>query len=151
LELFRDIAEVHLQRLAENARLVEFPAQRDIFRENDVAKEVYLIVSGRVSLVICRPKIGCRQLMEVGEGELLGWSSLVGRHRLSDTAHTLTPTKTLAFDGQQVISMCKELPDFGFQLMHRVAQVLEHRLNATRLQLLEMCGVHLPDVQVETD
>ncbi len=151
LEFFSGIAEQYLERLAEIAQPVEFPAHCEIFREHDKAKHVYVIVTGRVSLVICQPKVGCRQLMEVGAGELVGWSPLVGRNRLSDTAWTLAPTKSLALEGSEVLALCQQVPEFGFQFMQRASQVLAERLNATRLQLFEMSGSQLPNIQIESD
>jgi len=151
LEFFHGIEVERLEELAKIARLVEFPANSNIFRENDTAKDMYLIISGQVSLVICQPNVGCRQLMEVGDGELIGWSPLVARPRLSDTAKTLTPTKVIAFDGEQALAFCSEDPQFGFEFMSRVAQVLAQRLSATRVKLLEMSGFQLPDVQLESD
>ena len=104
-----------------------------------------------VSLVICAPGVGCRQLMRVGKGELVGWSPLVGQSRLSDTARTLSPTEAIAIDGQQILDLCTEHPEFGFAFMHRAAQTLASRLAATRLQLLTMSGIQLPEVQIDTD
>lgn len=151
VEFFHGIADQHLEKLAKIARLAEFPANTNIFRENDSAKDMYLIISGQVSLVICQPNVGCRQLMEVGAGELIGWSPLVARPRLSDTARTLTPTQVIAFDGEQALAFCSEDPRFGFEFMSRVARVLAERLSATRMKLLEMSGFQLPDVQLESD
>jgi len=151
VEFFRDIADKHLGKLAGIGRAVDYPAHSIIFREHDAAKDVFVIVSGRVSLIICTPKVGCRELMEVGEGALIGWSPLVGRDRLSDTARTLEPTKTIAIDGEGVLALCRQEPQFGFEFMHRATMVLAQRLSATRLQLLEMGGSQLPDVQIESD
>lgn len=151
VKFFHDITDDHLERLADIAKFVEFPARKEIFHEHDKAKDVFVIVSGQVSLVICEPKVGCRQLMEVGAGELVGWSPLVGRPRLSDTARTLTPTKALVIDGERALALCSEDTEFGFEFMHRTAMALAQRLSATRLQLLEMSGFQLPDVQIESD
>lgn len=151
LEFFRGIAQEHLQRVAAISRTVEFPAQHDIFREDEPAQDVFFVISGRVSLAVCTPHRGCRQLMEVGPGELIGWSPLVGRALLSDTAHTLSPTVAIAIDGQRILKLCAEDPQFGFDFMHRAAQTLALRLNATRLQLLEIGGAHFPRVQLESD
>lgn len=151
LEFFRGIADEDLQRLASISRRVDFAAHHDIFREYEPAKEVYMITRGKVSLVICAPNVGCRQLMEVGPGELMGWSSLVGQSRLSDTARTLTASEAIAIDGERLLALCTEEPRFGFEFMHRVAQTLTKRLNATRLQLLSMGGLQLPEVQIESD
>ena len=101
-----------------------------------------MIVSGHVSLVSCDPDVGCRELMTVTDGELIGWSPLLGRLLLSDSARTMTATKALAIDGQQVLDLCRDDPEFGFEFMHRTAQVLAERLDATRLQHLRMSGHH---------
>jgi len=151
VEFFHGIGDKHLAKLAKIAKLVEFPANTNIFREHDTAKEMYLIISGQVSLIICERRVGCRQLMEVGDGELIGWSPLVSRPRLSDTARTLTATKAIAFDGEQALEFCRQDPQFGFEFICRVAQVLSQRLSATRMKLLEMSGFQLPDVRLESD
>jgi CRP-like cAMP-binding protein len=151
MKFFEGIAPDHLQRLAAIARVVEFPARHDIFREDDPAREVYLITRGHVSLVICAPGVGCRQLMDVSDGELIGWSPLVGHSRLSDTARTLTPTSAIAMQGAQILELCTQYPEFGYDFMHRTAEALAARLIATRLQLLKMSGFDLPEVQIESD
>jgi len=89
--------------------------------------------------------------MEVSDGELVGWSPLVGRSRLSDTARTLTPIKAVAMDGEQILAPCAKDPRFGFEFMHRAAQTLASRLSATRIQLLKMGGEHLPQARIESD
>jgi CRP-like cAMP-binding protein len=151
IEFFRGIADEHLERFAKISQPVEFPLHSYIFREKDRAKNVYLIVSGRVSLIICDPDVGCRELMTVSDGDLIGWSPLLGRKLLSDTARTMTATKAFAIDGEQVLALCREDPQFGFEFMHRAAQVLAERLSATRLQHLRMSGRQLPNVQIESD
>ena len=89
--------------------------------------------------------------MEVGAGELIGWSPLVGRLRLSDTAHTVTATSAIAVNGERLLALCDEHPQFGYAFMRRATQVLAGRLSATRLQLLKMTGNVLPAVQIESD
>ena len=117
MEFFHGIADEYLERLAAISKVVEFPARQEIFREHEPAKDVYFIVSGRVSLIICEPPVGCRQLVEVDEGELIGWSPLVGRSRLSDTAWTLTPTKAVAVEGKRILELSAADPQFGFEFM----------------------------------
>lgn len=151
LELFAAIATEQLKPLAEIARYVEFPAHVELFHENEVGQDVFVVIRGELSLYICAPGVGCRQLTVAGPGELVGWSPLVGRHRLSDTARTLVPTAAIAFRGADMLALCRKDPEFGFAFMSRVAQTLAERLSATRIQLLEMSGMHLPRVQIESD
>lgn len=151
LEFFHDIDDEDLKRLAEIARVLEFPADSEMFHEYDTARDVFAIVSGQVSIVIFTPKYGWRELVQVGAGELIGWSPLVGRDRLFDTAKAVAPTKALAFDGQKLLALCRENSAFGFEFMHRAAKVLAQRLGATHSQLREITGVKLPSEQPESD
>lgn len=150
---FRDVPEGDLTKLAEICRQVDLPARTVVFEEYERAKDVYLVLSGEISLVICEPKDSCRQIAVVGDGDLLGWSPLVGRPRLSDTAVTLTPVMALVFDGHELLEFCRANPSLGFEFMRETASAMAKRLSGTRLQLLEMCGHHFPEfsMQPETD
>src|SRR5215212_4370522 len=150
-QFFREFDAEHLKQLAGICRAVDFPARATIFEEHAPAKEVYVILSGQISLAICDEKKSCRQIASVGEGDLMGWSPLVGRPRLYDTARTVTAVEALEFDGGALMQFCESNPSFGFKFMHRIACTLAGRLSSTRLQLLELCGVHLPEFQLESD
>ncbi len=151
VQFFHDVGDEHLERLATIARPVEFPAHTEIFQEHNKSDDAYIIINGQLSLVIRQPTTGPHQLMQVGDGELIGWSPLVGRHRMSISARTISPVRALAINAAAAIDLCREDPEFGFEFMHRVAMVLAERLTATRLQLLKHCGGQLPEVQIESD
>jgi len=148
---FRGFADEHLKSLSEICELQEFPARSTVFEEYERARKVYIILSGEISLAICEPDEVCRQVAAVHAGDLMGWSPLVGRARLYDTARSLTRVRALVFDGDTLMDFCAKNPVFGFRFMHRVACTLAERLSGTRLQLLEMSGVHLPEFPIESD
>jgi CRP-like cAMP-binding protein len=147
---FGGFDEGHLTELAKLCREVDFPAGHTVFEEYEPAKSVYVILSGEISLAICDAKKACRQIASVRDGDLLGWSPLVGRSRLYDTARTMTPVKALEFDGSQLMMYCESNPSFGFKFMHRAACTLAQRLSGARQQLW-LSGGHLPEYQVESD
>ena len=151
VELFQGVADDILQEIASQAKIVEFQAGDQIFRENDRADNVYALIQGAVSLVICRPNVGCRQLVTLGAGELLGWSPLVNRERLSATAEVREPARVIEIPGKHIAQVCRDNPAFFGEFMQRVAQIVSDRLNATRLQLLELSGIHLPESAIESD
>jgi CRP-like cAMP-binding protein len=148
---FREIDDEHLQKLAEICREVDFPARHTIFEEYEPAKAVYVILGGKLSLALCDSKKSCRQIASIRVGDLIGWSPLVGRTRLYDTARTVTPVSALEFDGGVLMQFCASNPLFGFKFMHRVACTLAERLSSTRLQLFELGGVRLTEFQLESD
>lgn len=151
IAFFQDFPEKHLKTLVGISREETHPARVTIFHENDPAKDVHVIVSGKVSLAICAAKLGCRQIMEVNDGELFGWSPLLGRPRLSDTATTVTETKVVDFDGSELLELCEKDTEFGYYFMRHLTVVLADRLRATRRQLFDIGGRHLPEVVAYTD
>lgn len=148
---FQNVSEEHLESLADIARVVDFPARKTLFNEFDKTDDVFVLLSGEVSLVVCEPKVGCRQLTTVRGGELLGWSPVLERDRMTATAVTLSPVTALAFGGEELLALFKKDPVIGYEFMAHTAKVLAERLFATRVQLLRTCGVHLPEVALESD
>lgn len=138
------LADEHLEELAKAAKFVDFAEGETIFREGEVASLMFLIVSGKVGLEICAPGVGCRRILTVGEGELLGWSPLLEQTRLTATARTLTPIRAIQLSGVQMLALCEHNPRFGYELMRRTALALAKRLNETRMQLVNVFGAEMP-------
>ena len=144
LHFLHDIDLVDLDQLASLARSRQLHAGEVVFREGDVINEIYLVHSGKVALEICAPSVGCKRILTAGEGDLLGWSPLLGGTALTATARTLTPTQVVAIDAQRLLALCEDNPSIGYDFMRRIAQELALRLNATRLQLLDIFGTQMP-------
>jgi hypothetical protein len=53
-------------------------------------------------------------------------------------ARALDQVEAIAFDGIEVMKLCREDTALGFEFMHRLLNVVSERLHATRLQLLDM-------------
>ena len=147
---FKEFPSRQLAELVDEFREVDLRAGSTVFKEYDRAKDVYVILSGEIGLAICDAKILATN-RRPSAGDLMGWSPLVGRARLYDTARAICDVKALAIDGEKLMKFCAANPEFGFRFMHRVAGVLAERLSGTRQQLLEMGGVHLPKFQLESD
>jgi CRP/FNR family transcriptional regulator, cyclic AMP receptor protein len=127
----------HLDMLTELARDVHFDKDWIIFREGDECGTFYLIVSGRVALELKGPH-RTFLIQTLGAGDELGWSSVLmsdGRHF---QARALEPVWALAFDGTRLLQTCKDDPTFGYALMYRLLGVVSKRLQATRLQLMDL-------------
>jgi len=144
LQVLEGIGAEHLKKLADIADYVDLPAGATIFREGDPATDVYLIVEGSVLLEICAPGVGCRRILTVGDGELLGWSPVLENERLTATARTLVETRAVKINGRQILAQCEHDPRFGYEFMKRAALALAKRLSATRLQLLNVYGDEMP-------
>lgn len=127
----------HVERLAAMGKLVRFEPEQIIFREGEQTDKFYLIVSGPVALEINMPRSTLR-LQRLGPGDGLGWSAaLVGRGKHFQ-ARALKHVDALAFEGTQVLEACRHDAEFGFAFMVRLLDVVSKRLQATRVQLVDM-------------
>ena len=123
---------------ASNAR---FDAGTYIFKEGEEADEFYLIRSGKIALEIFAPQSKPIMLATLGEGEILGWSWLLPPYLWKFHAHALEFTRAIALDGKCLRTKCEQNHDLGYEMLKRFAQIMEQRLEATRLQLLDVYAV----------
>jgi CRP/FNR family transcriptional regulator, cyclic AMP receptor protein len=127
----------HLERLAELAKEVHFDRDSVIFHEGDDTHDFYLIANGRIALEIEAPDYTFR-VQTLTSGDELGWSSILMGRGKHFQARALEPTDALAFDGTALFEACRQDKAFGFALMYRMLGVVSERLQATRLQVLDM-------------
>jgi CRP-like cAMP-binding protein len=140
------VDEEYLAQIAAIAKCVDFPVGKVIFREGETASQIYFVVSGSVSLEICAPGVGCKRILTVRDGDLLGWSPVLEQSRVTATARTLSPTRAVEINAGQILTLCEHNPRFGYIFMRRAALALAKRLSATRLQLLDVYGSEMPSV-----
>src|SRR4029079_19616596 len=124
VDFFKEFPAEQMEKRANEFREIDLRAGSTVFKEYDRAKDVYVILSGEIGLAICDAKNSCRQIGVLRTGDLMGWSTLVGRARLYDTALAMSDVKALAIDGEKLMKFCAANPAFGFGFMHSVAGVL---------------------------
>jgi CRP/FNR family transcriptional regulator, cyclic AMP receptor protein len=115
------------------------PGER-LCREGDSADRFFLIERGVVALEIAVPGRDAILIETLHDGDLLGWSWLFEPHRWQFDARAVEPTDLLVFDGACVRERCEADPALGYAFMQRFAAVMVERLQATRLQLLDVYG-----------
>jgi len=135
---FHGMKPDHLDFLAGCASNVVFADGDIMFREGDPATTLFLIRQGRVALELERPGAGPATIQTAGEGEGVGWSWLVGLHQWRYTGRAVRHTRAIAIDGNCLRRKCDENHDLGYEVLSRVADVMAQRLEATRLQLLDL-------------
>lgn len=122
------------------AKNVRFDAGQYLFHEGDAADEFYLIRHGRVALTITVPGKGVVTVHTVSAGELAGVSWLVPPYRWTYDAKALELTRAIALDAKCLRNKCEADHDLGYEMMKRFMPVLVERLQAARLQMLDIYG-----------
>ena len=122
------------------ARNVRFEAGQFLFREGEPANEFYLLRHGRVALEIAAPGRGAMTFLTLSEGEIVGVSWLIPPYRWTNDARALGLTRAIGMDATCLRRKCEADHDLGYEMMKRFVPVLVQRLQATRLQVLDVYG-----------
>jgi CRP/FNR family cyclic AMP-dependent transcriptional regulator len=133
---FSGMDPAHLEILAEGAREATFKAGDVLFREGEPAGDFFLIRKGKVELQAHELADGTVPIQELQAGDVLGWSWLFPPFAWHFRARAVETTDVVVLDGGHLLAAAERDPQFGYELMKRVAQVVIHRLQATRKQLL---------------
>lgn len=136
--LFRDLEPEFLDTLAGCASNASFEPDCAIFHEGEPADRFYVIREGRVALEAFQLEHGPVVLQTMDAGDVLGWSWLVPPHRWRFDARSVTRVRAFAFDGTCLRDKCNADPRLGYALLLRFANLLEQRLQAARLQTLDV-------------
>lgn len=130
----------YLSLLAGCASNEMFPAGSLVFREGDPARTFYLIREGRLALEIAAPGRGALVVQTLREGDVAGFSWLIEPHRWEFDGRAVDRIHAVRMDGMCLRAKCEEDPRLGYDLMRRFATLTTTRLQATRLQLLDVYG-----------
>ena len=125
----------HLDFIAECASERQFNAGEYILCEGKEADEFYLILQGKVALGSFISGRGFTTIQTLNHNEIVGWSWLIPPHKWRFSALVIMTTQTIVFDGKRLREQCEADPDFGYELLKRVSQIIGQRLTATRMRL----------------
>lgn len=139
-DFFRDLDPGYLSLLVSCASNVRFPAGAFLFREGEPAGEFFLIREGKVAVEIAAPGRGPVTVQTIGSGGVVGFSWLLEPHRYEFDGRVVSPVRAITLDGVCLRGKCDQDPRLGYALMQRFARLAVARLQATRLQLLDVYG-----------
>jgi CRP-like cAMP-binding protein len=137
---FAGLDEPTLQLLAGCARNVVFKSGQYLFHTGEDANEFYLIREGRVALDVVAPGRSAITFQTVGPGEIVGVSWLLPPYKWMHDARAVDQVHAIGMDAKCLRGKCDADHDVGYEMMRRFLPVLVSRLQATRLQLLDVYG-----------
>lgn len=137
---FAGFSAEHSQLVAGCARNHRYNAGEYLFREGGPANEFFLIRHGRVALEIVSPGKTPIVFETLGEGQIVGASWLVPPYRWMFDARAVALTRAIGIDAACLRDKCETDYHLGYEMMKRFLPILVQRLDATRLQLLDVYG-----------
>ncbi|MCC7424789.1 MAG: cyclic nucleotide-binding domain-containing protein [Planctomycetaceae bacterium] len=127
-----------LHRLADLAVEVEYPAGSIIFREGEIASDIFVLEWGHVSLDMNVPGRRRVPILTLGPGDLLGWSAARGERPMTAAAVAMDEVRTFRFPATDLLALCDQDHEIGYFFYRQLSVALSRRLLATRLQLLDV-------------
>ena len=139
-DFFKGLSDEHMALLTGCARLERFDAGEMLFRQGDPAEYFFLIRYGMVAIEIQAPFGGAITIATLSDGDVLGWSWLMEPYICRFDARAVLLTRAFLMDGTCLRRKCEEDPVLGYHLLKRFSQVVAERLEAARIQLLDVYG-----------
>ena len=141
--LFAGLDEPTLELIAGCGTNVHFRPDQPILRANDPADVFYVLRNGRVAVEVDTPRGGPIMVETLGAGEVLGVSWLLPPHRWTFDARAIDDSSAISIDAACLRGKCDDDPALGYALFTRFAGLIHSRLQAARLQLLDVYGSHV--------
>jgi CRP-like cAMP-binding protein len=127
-----------LERLAGLGRRREAAAGEVVVAEGSRSDELGVVVSGRLALRMLVPERGMTTILTVEPGDLYGWSAIVPPNRATSTVTVVEAAELITFAGMSLRMALADDPTLAAAVYPRVLQAVSRRLEATRLQLLDL-------------
>jgi len=135
---FQGLSDDALELIAGCGQNVRFREDEYILTEGEPADTLYVIRAGRVAIEISTPRRGPRVIETVAPDEILGVSWMLPPYRWTFDARAIEPVRAVVFDAACLRSKCDDDPVLGYELFKRFAGLVRDRLQAARLQLLDV-------------
>jgi CRP-like cAMP-binding protein len=123
-----------------------FPVSLDLgdalIREGDPCKRVYLLLHGRVSVIISRPRFSSYTVTDFRPFEFFGeYELLAGRDRYLAEVRAASPCRFLAFPAQTYFQWVKSDPEFFFGRVRSIlGTLLDQTVNERTRHFLDASG-----------
>ena len=137
---FHGLCDDYLQLMGDCAKNVVFRAGSIIAAEGSEANEFFVLKKGRVALQLHASPVGILRIQTLDAGDILGWSWLFPPYQWSVEAMAVQDIHAIQFDGQCLRDKCDRDPVMGYALMQSFSRLMIQRVEATRLQLLDLYG-----------
>jgi CRP/FNR family transcriptional regulator len=136
--IFRDVPKEDLARLSTLAEPRRFQDRDVIVREDEEAREIFVIVSGRAEVELRWPMAQGEESQQIGtlrEGDAIGEVALVDRCLRSATVRAVGNVTALAIPNEGLRRLMDATPALGYRVMSAIARLLAGRMRDTNLKL----------------
>jgi CRP-like cAMP-binding protein len=137
---FQGLDPKHVKLIIPCAARVTFNAGQFLCRENEEARQFFVIHHGQVAVEIYRYRGGPVTIQTLGDGDVLGWLGFLKPYHWHLDARAMELTRAVSLDVLCLQEKCEQNHELGYELLKRYAHHLAVQFRVTKLQLLDIYG-----------
>jgi len=116
-ELFKDVDESKLNKIAPFTMLVEFPEGKTVIQEGGYSNDFYAIESGTAKV-----ERGGETIADIGPGDVFGEQGLLERQERSASVVATSPLRALKIEHWEIPRMRKAMPEVLEELQRTIEE-----------------------------
>ena len=147
IAFLKDMPDIILEKIGAIAQLETFDEESILFRQNQVQKLLYMLVSGKIFLN-SRSAVSGKSLTleEVSAGRTFGVSALIGESPSTFTAICSETSSVITVSGEQMRELFEQDFEIGHALMLKVVELFKSRMEMHTSQFLHSLATH-PEIR----
>jgi len=124
ISLFDELSGPELEKVAALARIRSYPARTAVVLQGEAARELFVIVSGRLKVVACGPEGRDTVLGIMSEREVFGEVALLDGGARSASVTTIGPCELMVIERDRFFELLRDSPSISVKLMVVLAKRL---------------------------
>lgn len=127
-KIFEELNDRELEIIAEAAKTEELGPGTRLTEAGFAATTLYLIMEGRIAVYVRGPKGEQVQIDELGPGQILGWSTLVGPYIYTASGVAADKLKVITFNGSKLRQIFEINNHIGYRVLKGMGNVISKRI-----------------------
>ena len=106
--------------------------EETLFNQGDEGDKAYMIISGRLTVLVDNVRVG-----SMSDGEVFGELALLDEEPRSASAVCSEPSRLIGFFRSDLLTLIKRYPELGNKILLNLSRVLGERLRETNKNIIK--------------
>ncbi len=126
IDIFSGLTASELAAIGSVTEELECAEDKDVIKQDSIGETVYLIIEGRVSVIMEKENGNKSVIDEMDSGAAFGEMALIDNSPRSATIRTITPCRFLTLHKQEFKETAMEFPRIALQICSVLSQRIRH-------------------------
>jgi HEAT repeat protein len=126
IEIFSGLSAAELAAIAAVTKELDYPEGQTVIRQNDMGETVFLIIEGKVDVIMEQPDGKSVVIDQISPGGAFGEMALIDDSPRSATIRTTAPSRFLILHKQEFKETTMEYPRIALQICSVLSRTIRH-------------------------